>query len=158
MNKIILISLAVVSFGFGCAQTTVPSKVNENQVPVKQGEVSDEGVKKSTIANDAALGLSVQVPEGFVFVPSHKEGVVWMTVRKENDIDRIEVWDLSELEDRPYGIETESSQNEIDNYVPKNYKDISVGNKKFGVNYLFNTGDTAAKIQLDEIVESIRKF
>ncbi|MDQ5931481.1 MAG: hypothetical protein QG607_182 [Patescibacteria group bacterium] len=109
---------------------------------------------------------SFQYPKGY-FVVADSSGII-LTVRKaanQQEADtlgrdatknRLEIFQMKDFGgDRPWGIENEASQEEIDGYVAKETLTVGSGDKKLDVWLYYSKNDSQTKKELKAIFDSI---
>ncbi len=108
---------------------------------------------------------SFQYPKGY-FVVADSSGII-LTVRKatnQQEADslgrdatknRLEIFQMKDFGDRPWGFEGTETQEEIDGYVPKETLTVGSGNKQYDVWLYYSENDTQIKNELKTIFDSI---
>lgn len=147
----------VVGGGFYCWQ---------NNQSVKEPDTTTQpSSNESDLKTYSSENYSFKYPEGY-FVVTHPSGII-LTVRKAasqkeadalgNDAvkNRLEIFQMEDFGERPWGFEGDETQEDIDDYVPKDLLTVSNGDEKYDVWIYYSEEDTETKNELMQIFESI---
>lgn len=110
--------------------------------------------------------FSFQYPQGY-FVQEASSSFRALTVRKaaskkeadeKKDVaskNRLEIFQMKDFGDRPWGFEGTETQEDIDGYVPKEQLTVGTGDKKYDVWLYYSENDSQIKNELRTIFDSI---
>ncbi len=96
---------------------------------------------------------SFQYPEDYTITLPTKSFPVLAIEKAKNK--RIEIFQMKDFGDRPWGFEGNESQEEIDGYVPKELLTSGTGENKYDVWLFYSKNDTATQKEEKEIFNSI---
>ena len=74
-----------------------------------------------------------------------------LTIRK-GELGRVEIFQMSDFEDRPFGFTGEETQEDIDQYLPKETLEVN----GYDVWLFYGEQDAETQQELQDIVESIK--
>jgi Ulp1 family protease len=77
-----------------------------------------------------------------------------LTIEKASN-KRMEIFQMKDFGDRPFGFTGEETQEEIDGYLPKERLTVGTGENQYNVWLFFSKGDRQTKEDLNLILESI---
>lgn len=77
-----------------------------------------------------------------------------LTVEKTRN-KRVEIFQMKDFGDRPWGFEGTETQEEIDGYVPKEQLTVGAGDKKYDVWLYYSENDSQTKKEVKAIFDSI---
>jgi len=121
-------------------------------VYIVQNTKTNDALNKNTSSYEDA-NYTLQYPAGYT-VTKPTESFPALTVEKTRTT-RIEIFKMEDFGERPFGFEGNETQNELDEYMPK--ESVVVGtNNKYDVWMFYPTGDNTAKEEIEAIVESIQ--
>jgi hypothetical protein len=110
-------------------------------------------VTLSSLKTYSSDRYSFKYPTGYT-VTSNSEPVLLLTVEKAPN-NRLEIFQMKDYGDRPWGFEETATQEEIDGYIPKEQLTVGADNKKYDVWLYYGEKDAQAKADLKAIFESI---
>lgn len=157
----VIITAIIVGGGVYYWQT---SQRNEPDIVTQQPKV------RANLEIYASEKYSFQYPQGyFVQEPSTEPGQLFpvLTVRKaanKKEADekrnvasknRLEIFQMKDFGDRPWGFEGTETQEDIDGYVPKEQLTVGTGDKKYDVWLYYSENDSMTKKELKTIFDSI---
>ncbi len=96
---------------------------------------------------------SFNYPNGYsVTLPTQSFTV--LTIEKARN-KRVEIFQMKDFGDRPWGFEGTETQEEVDGYVPKETLTVGSGDKQYDVWLYYSENDSQAKKEVKAIFDSI---
>jgi hypothetical protein len=92
-------------------------------------------------------------PQEYTITPPKPEFPV-LTISKSNN-KRMEIFQMSDIGDRPFGFSGDESQEEIDGYVPKERLTVGSGENEYDVWLYYSENDSQTREELKLIYDSI---
>lgn len=96
---------------------------------------------------------SLKYPQGYT-VTMATQSFPALTIEKARN-KRVEIFQMEDFGDRPWGFGGTETQEEIDGYVPKETLSVGTGDKKYDVWLFYSKNDTQTKKELETLVNSI---
>lgn len=158
-NLVLLIVITVILtsgttyFAISWPQTANPNQKTPEKITQKLETASNQiGWKEYT--NEV---LAFTYPPEYSITEPGPGTLNAITVAKANT-KRLEIFQLKNFPDgdRPWGFETEMTQEDLDGYVPKEFLKITVGKEIYDVWLYYSAADTETKAELHRIADSLK--
>lgn len=120
----------------------------------KKTEVSSTQIGWKEYSNQV---LIFNYPPSYSITEPRPGALNAITVAKNNTA-RLEIFQLDNFPDgdRPWGIESEVTQEDIDGYVPKEFLKINIDNEMYDVWLYYSAADMATKTELHGMADSLK--
>lgn len=139
---------ALLLIGAGCNTSSTQSVQPDTSIVPAEGQANWKEYSSTLFKN-----LSFKFPSTYT-IADGKDGnlaVKWVDIKKD-DIAKVEIFRMSDFDERPFGFTGDESQKDFDAYVPKEQLQV----KGFDVWVYYEKDDTKTREELMKIVETIQ--
>lgn len=119
----------------------------------ESNRVTDRSTTELDLETYSSEKYSFKYPQGYT-VTLATQSFYALTIEKARN-KRVEIFQMKDFGDRPWGFGGTETQEEIDGYVPKETLSVGTGDKQYDVWLFYSENDSQTKSEVKAIVDSI---
>jgi len=119
---------------------------------IEQDSVVEQPSNQSNLKTYSSEKYSFVYPKKYI-ITLPNQSFPALTVEKAKNA-RVEIFQMNDFGDRPWGFEGTESQEEIDSYSPKETLTVGIDDKKYNVWLYYSDNDNQTKEELKAIFDS----